>query len=100
MTRARAHTIRHTAWTARAAVPVGNYAAALANTRGASNARAFVVGDLNEVPEKDQNNDVPEAQRVELNSTVNGNMAAPTDNDYYVFAGKKGQRVLAICLAA
>ena len=39
-----------------------------------------------------------EAQRVAVNTTVNGTVAAPTDVDYYVFAGKKGQRVLISCL--
>src|SRR5439155_25753941 len=53
-----------------------------------------------EVLEKEPNNDVEQAQRVELNSTVNGAVAAPTDVDYYVFAGKKGQRVVVSCLAS
>ena len=59
----------------------------------------FVVGDLPEVAEKEPNNDVPESQRVELNTTINGNMASAVDVDYFVFAGKKGQRVLLSCLA-
>src|SRR5262249_52017166 len=61
--------------------------------------RAFVVGDLAEVLEKEPNNDVPEAQRVTLNSTINGAISAPTDVDYFVFAGTKGQRVVVSCLA-
>jgi hypothetical protein len=72
----------------------------LVNALGVSNPRAFVVGDLPEVLEQEPNNDVPEAQRVALNSTVNGGIAAPTDVDYYAFAGKKGQRVVASCLAS
>ena len=67
---------------------------------GVSNPRAFVVGDLPEVMEKEPNNDVPEAQRVDLNTTINGTMANATDVDFYVFTGKKGQRVLASCLAS
>ena len=63
---------------------------------GVSNPRAFVVGDLPEVMEKEPNNDVPEAQRVDLNTTINGTMANATDVDYYVFTGKKGQRVLRV----
>jgi len=43
---------------------------------------------------------VEQAQRVELNSTINGSMAAPTDVDYYVFKGKKDQRVVLSCLAS
>lgn len=67
---------------------------------GVSNPRAFVVGDLPEVMEKEPNNDVPEAQRVDLNTTVNGTIANAVDVDYFVFAGKKGQRVLVSCLAS
>jgi hypothetical protein len=80
--------------------PPGFHDVRLVNKWGVSNARVFVVGDLPEVLEKEPNNDVDQAQRVELNSTVNGTVAAPTDVDYYVFAGKKGQRVLVSCLAS
>ncbi len=80
--------------------PLGLHDVRLVNKWGVSNPRSFVVGDLNEVVEKEPNNDVPEAQRVELNTTINGAMAAPTDVDYYVFAGKKGQRVVFSCLAS
>jgi hypothetical protein len=66
---------------------------------GISNARAFVVGDQKEYVEKEPNNDVPESQRVELNSVVHGVIANPTDVDYFRFAGKKGQRVVLSCLA-
>jgi hypothetical protein len=83
-----------------ASTPVGIYDVRLVNKWGISNARAFVVGDLKEVAEKEPNDDVPQAQRVELDSTINGVIASPTDVDYYVFAGKKGQRVLATCLAS
>src|SRR5581483_12499179 len=78
--------------------PLGCHDARLVNKWGVSNARAFVVGDLPEVLEKEPNNDVDQAQRVELNSTVNGAVASPTDVDYYVFAAKKGQRVVVSCL--
>src|SRR5262249_49282986 len=72
----------------------------LVNRWGVSNSRSFVVGDLPEVVEKEPNNDLDQAQRIELNSTVNGNMASPTDVDYFVFGGKKGQRVVLSCLAS
>jgi Bacterial pre-peptidase C-terminal domain len=78
-------------------VPPGTYDARLVTKHGVSNPRAFVVGDLNEVMEKEPNNDLPEAQRVEINTTINGNLSNPTDVDYYVFAGKKGQRVVVSC---
>jgi hypothetical protein len=70
------------------------------NKWGVSNPRVFVAGDLNEVLEKEPNNDVEQAQRVEINSTVNGSMANPADVDYFVFAGKRGQRVVFSCLAS
>src|SRR5262249_41671465 len=79
--------------------PLGIHDVRLVNKWGISNPRAFVVGDLPEVLEKEPNNDVPEAQRVTLNSTINGVISAPTDVDYYVFAGSKGQRVVLSCLA-
>jgi hypothetical protein len=81
-------------------VPVGLHDVRFVGKHGISNARAFVVGDLTEVMEKEPNNDVEQAQRVELNSTITGTIAAPTDVDYYVFAGKKGQRVIIHCQAA
>src|SRR5262249_9857993 len=67
---------------------------------GVSNPRAFAVGDLAEVNEKEPNNDLPEAQRVEMNTTISGAISTPTDVDYYIFAGKKGQRVVVSCLAS
>lgn len=79
--------------------PVGMCDLRLVNSWGLSNPRVFVVGDLNDVLEKEPNNDVDQAQRVELNTTVNGVIAAPTDVDYYVFKGGKGQRVVFSCLA-
>jgi hypothetical protein len=81
-------------------VPVGYYDVRLVNSKGVSNPRRFVVGDLNEVAEKEPNNDVDQAQKVEIGTTINGAISAPTDVDYFSFAGKKGQRVLVTCLTA
>jgi hypothetical protein len=80
--------------------PVGLHDVRLVNARGISNPRVFVVGDLPEVVEKEPNNDVSEAQRVALNSTISGVISAPTDVDYFVFAGKKDQRVVVSCLSS
>ena len=80
--------------------PLGVADVRIAGKWGVSNPRAFVIGDLPEVMEKEPNNDVPEAQRVELNTTINGTMASAVDVDYFTFAGKKGQRVLLSCLAS
>jgi hypothetical protein len=80
--------------------PLGIHDVRLVNKWGVSNARAFVVGDLAEALEKEPNNDVDQAQRIDLNTTVNGNLTGPTDVDYFVFAGKAGQRVVVSCLAS
>ncbi|AWM41251.1 hypothetical protein GobsT_01300 [Gemmata obscuriglobus] len=85
--------------TAAADVPPGVYDLRVVGKWGASNPRSFVVGDLPEVNEKEPNNDVPDAQKIEIGTTVNGVIANPTDVDYTTFAGKKGQRVLVSCLA-
>src|SRR6516165_2967079 len=81
-------------------VPLGYHDVRFVNKWGISNPRVFVVGDLKEEMEKEPNNDVEQAQRVEIGTTINGVIAAPTDVDYSVFAGKKGQRVLMHCMAA
>jgi hypothetical protein len=81
-------------------VPVGTYDVRLVNKWGVSNPRAFAVGDLAEVMEKEPNDDVDKAQRVALDSTVNGTLSSPVDVDYYAFAAKKGQRVVVSCLGS
>jgi hypothetical protein len=81
-------------------VSLGVHDVRIVNKWGVSNPRAFVVGDLTEVLEKEPNDDIDKAQRVELNSTINGNLTGPVDVDYYVFAGKKGQRVVFSCLSS
>jgi hypothetical protein len=78
-------------------VPPGAYDVRLVNAWGVSNPRLFVVGTLAEVNEAEPNNDLPQAQRVELGTVINGTLSSGTDVDYIVFAGAKGQRVLAHC---
>jgi hypothetical protein len=80
--------------------PLGIHDVRAVTPKGITNPRAFVVGDRPETVENEPNDDVPQAQRIELNSTVNGVISASTDVDYFVFAGKKGQRVLASCLTS
>ena len=77
-----------------ASAPLGIQDVRIVTKAGISNPRAFVVSDHKEFVEAEPNNDVDKAQRIELNSTVSGGIAAPADVDYYVFAGKKGQRVI------
>jgi hypothetical protein len=80
--------------------PLGNLDVRVVTKSGVSNPRAFVVGELQEALEQEPNNDVAQAQRVALNTTVNGTITTGTDVDYFVFTGKKGQRVLASCLSS
>ncbi|MDY3553089.1 PPC domain-containing protein [Gemmata sp. JC717] len=65
---------------------------------GLSNPRAFAVGSDTEVNEVEPNNDVPQAQKVELDTTVNGVVSAPTDVDFVTFKAKAGQNVAVYCL--
>jgi len=86
--------------TVAADVPLGIHDVRISGKNGISNPRAFHIGDLIEVNEKEPNNDIPETQKIEINSVVNGVISTPTDVDYYSFKAKKGQRVLASCLAS
>ncbi len=80
--------------------PLGIQDVRIVTKAGISNPRAFVVSDQKEFAEQEPNDDVSKAQRIELNSSVSGVISTPTDVDYYVFAGKKGQRVVCSCLAS
>ena len=80
--------------------PIGIQDVRIVTKAGISNPRAFVVSDHKDVTEVEPNNDVPQAQKIEINTTVNGVIATPTDVDYFVFAGKKGQRVVVSCLSS
>lgn len=78
-------------------VPPGRYDARVAGRFGISNPRAFVVGELEEVLEKQS--DSPEsAMEVTLDTTVNGHAEAG-GIDYFKFQAKAGQRVFAVCEA-
>lgn len=83
-----------------AEVPLGLHDVRLVSRWGVSQPRMFVVGNLTEVVEKEPNNDVPEAQRIEIDTTVNGVISAGTDVDYTVFKGARGQKVYAACMAS
>lgn len=80
-------------------VPAGTYDVRFVGKWGVSNPRAFVVSNRIEVNEKEPNNDVPEAQRIAIDTTVNGVISSPTDVDYSLFSGKKDQRVLISCVS-
>lgn len=76
----------------------GTFDVRVVGKNGLSNPRAFVVGDLKEANESEPNNDVPQAQKIDLDTTVNGVISAPTDVDFVTFKAKKGQNVVVYCL--
>lgn len=78
--------------------PLGIHDIRVVTKAGISNPRAFVVGDSAQIVEKEPNDDVAQAQKVELDTTICGALGSPTDVDYFLFAGKKGQRVVVACL--
>ena len=60
---------------------------------GVSTLEPFAIGDFPIIEEDSENNNSPEeAQRIELNHTVQGRVTAE-DMDYYVVSLSKGQRV-------
>jgi hypothetical protein len=80
-------------------VPVGQYDVRVVASLGLSNFRAFVVSDWPEVIEQEPNNELMAAQRLRLPVVVNGRLDNATDIDHYIFAAKKGQRILINCWA-
>ena len=71
----------------------GTHDVRVVSKSGLSNPRAFVVSGMTDVNEVEPNNDVPQAQKIDLETTVNGVISAPTDVDFVVFKAKAGQNV-------
>lgn len=74
--------------------PLGEHQLRVRTTGGVSYLRSFFVGQFPVVNEVDPNDTPEQAQRVELNTTVQG-VAKQEDPDYYVCSLKKGQRFTA-----
>lgn len=66
---------------------------------GVSNPRTFVIGTKNEIAEVEPNNEAGKATEVAIGSVVNAQSNSATDQDYFKFAAKAGQRVLIDCWA-
>ncbi|HEY2953600.1 MAG TPA: hypothetical protein VGK40_13505 [Verrucomicrobiae bacterium] len=79
-------------------VPPGLYDARFVGRYGASNPRAFAVGDLNEILEPASNNSTDTAAALTPGTTVNGHASVNTI-DYFKLTAKKGQRILIECVA-
>jgi hypothetical protein len=78
----------------------GTFDVRVVGKTGLSNPRAFVVGKLKDVSETEPNNDVGPAQKIELETTVNGVISAPTDVDFVTFKAKAGQKITVYCLTS
>ncbi|WP_193213057.1 PPC domain-containing protein [Luteolibacter marinus] len=74
--------------------PLGEHEFRLRTSGGVSFLRSFFVGQFPTVNEADPNDTPAQAQRIELNTTVQG-VAKTEDVDYYVCSLKKGQRFTA-----
>lgn len=79
--------------------PAGVHDVRVVSKVGVSNPRAFVIGELPEELEKEPNDDVPQANKVPMNVSINGVIDRAIDVDYFQVAGKKGQRLVAACQA-
>ena len=76
-------------------VPVGRYDVRVVCPLGVSSCRSFIVGDRAEFIEKEPNNTLDKAQRVEqLPVTINGQVLGGVDLDFFTFPAKKGQRII------
>lgn len=71
---------------------LGEHSLRLRGPGGLTELKSFWVGQFPNVPEVEPNASFDQAQRIEINSTVNG-IAANEDDDYYVCSLKKGQRL-------
>ncbi|MEA3207653.1 MAG: hypothetical protein QOE70_710, partial [Chthoniobacter sp.] len=84
---------------AAADVPVGGYDVRSIGKLGISNPRTFSVSDYAEVNETEPNDAREKAQRVPLDSVINGRVNPSEDIDWFVFPAAKGQRVIIECQA-
>jgi hypothetical protein len=80
-------------------VGVGDYDVRSIGKLGISNPRAFSVSDCAEINETEPNDTRDKANRVELNTVINGRINPAEDIDWFVFPAKRGQRVLIECRA-
>jgi hypothetical protein len=81
------------------AVPGRRYVRVLGGANGLTNFRYFLVGNMNEVLEKEPNNTTSTAQEISVPAVVNGRIEKDLDVDCYRFQAKAGQRFVIAILA-
>ena len=80
-------------------VPEGTYDVRLVGRFGVSNPRLLAVSkEFREVADNEKNRSLAEAQPIELNTAVNGQIDGNRD-DYYKFTATRGQRITIDCQA-
>ena len=77
----------------------GVYLVRVFNDDGASDIRPFVVGIADEIVEKEPNNKISDAMKIELPVVVNGQLAKRGDHDAFAVNVKKGQTLVVRMLA-
>jgi hypothetical protein len=80
-------------------VPTGVYDVRMVSRYGVSTPRSFVVGHRPEAKEVEPNNETDKAQKIELNTVVNGLSNSATDLDFYKISLKKDERIVILCQA-
>lgn len=78
-------------------VPTGVYDVRSVGRYGVSNPRSFVVGSRPEVKEVEPNNNAETAQKLGINTVLNGLSNSATDLDHYKISLKAGERVVIRC---
>ncbi|MFW6125207.1 MAG: PPC domain-containing protein [Pirellulales bacterium] len=71
---------------------LGEHALRLRTATGLTELRTFYVGALPQQEEAEENGDLENAQKVELNTTIAG-VVQNEDVDFFAFEAKKGQRI-------
>ncbi|MGF1577889.1 MAG: hypothetical protein ACFCD0_00845 [Gemmataceae bacterium] len=79
--------------------PFGMHDVRVVGFGGMSLSKTFIVSDIKELSEEEVNDDIPEAQKLTINSAITGVLLEKDDVDYYQFEGKEGQRIIFSCLA-
>lgn len=80
-------------------VPNGHYDVSAVTENGLSSVRSFVVGSLAEQSESAANDSLDTAEMLALETVINGRIEKAGDVDHFVFAARRGQRIVLECLA-
>ncbi len=80
-------------------VPVGTYDVRASGRFGLSNARAFMVGRHPDIVETEPNDSIDKPNEVTIPAAISGLSNKATDQDFFTFEAKKGERLIIDCWA-